>query len=291
LRAATPTEIKQPMAENVPTPLPEVAATTDSPEWLEDMRLWVGLDLLTKPRQPERESTPVEAVPPPETPAPVDPSGTPEWLQEWMTEGVPEPQRRAPPPADVPLAEPVPPRRKKRKGKKDIPIAKPISRRPGDAIPVAEPVEAADAEVVDAEVVEGEVEAAEIEAVEQADILAEQARQQTGFDLKSGRVVDPVKFQQWRQQKAEAGQAGMTNASMMGAFREARTALERWVDDDRNRLRVVHASFDEIKRNKDIQQIYVQYAGYGFRPKLEKHLEMVVENRRKYYKAMEAAGR
>src|SRR5205807_6265092 len=103
-----------------------------------------------------------------------------------------------------------------------IPMGKPPSagrkkksRRPrsapADSIPIAMPVLPASPEP---EVPTGEIEL----PLRMVDTLARQTLAETGFDFKTGRIVNPAKFKKWKQQKArpsEANQSGMTNASQL----------------------------------------------------------------------------
>jgi hypothetical protein len=75
----------------------------------------------------------------------------------------------------------------------------------------------------------------------------------------------------------------MTNASQLELFRRARTAVENWVEDEKNRQRILTSPPEQIKNCRAIQDIYTQYAGLGFRQKLEKYLEFLLKNRRTYY--------
>jgi hypothetical protein len=138
---------------------------------------------------------------------------------------------------------------------------------------------------------EPEVPTGEIEIpIPTVDALAKQTLAETGFDFKTGRVVNPAKFKKWKQQKArasEANQSDMTNASQLELFRRARTAIEEWVEDEKNRQRVLPDTPEQIKSSRALQDIYTQYAGLGFRQKLEKYLEFLVVNRKKVYQAQE----
>jgi len=110
---------------------------------------------------------------------------------------------------------------------------------------------------------------------------------ETGFDPQTGRILDPEKFKKWQQQRPAGLQSGVTNGSMLEAFRKARIMLETWIDDDKNRLRITHGDVQEIKEHKEIQAILGRFSQYGstMTAKLERHVEFLVENRRKYYRA------
>jgi len=115
--------------------------------------------------------------------------------------------------------------------------------------------------------------------------------QASGLDLQTGRVVDTEKFHRWKKQHAQSASVGrpVSNASLFETFRKARTSVEGWVDEESNRLCILESNPEEIKRKPEIQAILNEYAGYGLemREKLLRHLEFMIENRRKYYKALE----
>ncbi|HMF16967.1 MAG TPA: hypothetical protein VKE98_07150, partial [Gemmataceae bacterium] len=120
-------------------------------------------------------------------------------------------------------------------------------------------------------------------------VLADKTLEETGFDLVTGRILDQEKFNQWKKQTApttETSQQFLSNASHFEVFRKARTAIENWVDDDSNKLRILNADIQEIIRSAAIQAIFRDFAGFGFRQKLEKHLAFLVDNRRKYETAL-----
>jgi hypothetical protein len=214
------------------------ASDAESLAWLEDLRIWVGLDIHEAKQASDLGLTP---------------------------QGVVAPGGK------VPIAKPVSGRRKKK--------SRPDNAGAHDSIPIAMPVTPA---VPDPEVPTGEIEV----PLRMVDTLAQQTLAETGFDFKTGRVVNPAKFKKWKQQKArasEANQSDMTNASQLELFRRARTAVENWVEDEKNRQRILTSPPEQIKNSRAIQDIYTQYAGLGFRQKLEKYLEFLLKNRRKYY--------
>jgi hypothetical protein len=202
-------------------------------------------------------------------------SGTdaiPDWLEGWLAPPKPSAAPKAAPPPAKPVPKPAlppavivptpPPA-----AKPGIPIAKPVTPPPAPkpAIPIPKPASAP------------------------AQALAEKTLEETGFDLVTGRILDQEKFNQWKKQKAPTTETipqFLTNASQFEVFRKARTAIENWVDDDNNRLRILHADIKEIIHSPGIQAIFRDFAGFGFRQKLEKHLAFLVENRRKYETAL-----
>jgi hypothetical protein len=118
---------------------------------------------------------------------------------------------------------------------------------------------------------------------------------ESGMDLETGRIIDPERFRQWMRRHAVAVAAAesVSNVSLMQAFRQARVAIEKWVDDDRNHTRIMKDHLDAIERSPAVAAILQEYARYGaeMRQKLLHHLAFLVENRRSYYKAMAARRR
>jgi hypothetical protein len=128
-------------------------------------------------------------------------------------------------------------------------------------------------------------------AVDPVDLLATKALEETGLDLLTGEVLDPDKFQTWKQQNARPaapGQATDGAVSPFEIFRKGRIAVERWVDDDNNRSWIMSAAGDEVKTNPEVLALLREHADAGteIHDKLLGHLEFLVENRRQYYLAM-----
>ena len=92
-------------------------------------------------------------------------------------------------------------------------------------------------------------------------------------------------------QSFHAPKAGHTAEEYTDAFRKGRCAIDVWVDDDKNRVCILHTATDEVKASPEVQEILQQHAnfGSGLQEKLLWYLEFMVENRRKYYNAV--AGR
>jgi hypothetical protein len=299
--ATDPSAVASRRGEAVP-PLPS-ASGGDAPDWLEDLRLWVGLELYapppSPPPSPEPKDTATAAEASPALAPPEPASQLPDWLEGWS---IPE----APKPTDtdvyedvelVPLEAGVDETGVKEKGVEEtaaelflsppeepaeapkppplptaVPLAKPVT------VPRARPVPKARPGAAD------------------ADRVAEQTVQETGFDPRSGKIVDQDKFRKWKQKKPSAASSGagdVSNASLFEVFRKARTEIEQWVDDDKNRLRILYAEIVEIKRNPEVQAIVDKFANYGptLKEKLIQHLQFMVENRRKHYQARKKGGK
>jgi hypothetical protein len=218
---------------------PALATVPAAPDYLEDLRLWLALEIA-------RPKVPVQAVAPTPTPA-----------------------KEA-----VLLVKPVTPA-----AAGAVPLAKPVARaltRPAAPTPPKAPVQSKTPAAP----------ASATPRTSDADTVAERARLETGFDITTGRILDPEKFKQWRQQRP-TGAPAATNGSMLEAFRKGRILVETWIDDDKNRPRITHGDVQEIKKHKEVQAILAQFSQFGsaMSDKLERHLEFMVENRRKYYRA------
>ncbi|MBI3821980.1 MAG: DUF4339 domain-containing protein [Planctomycetes bacterium] len=240
-------------AEQKPA-LPPPAPGSDVPEWLEDLKLWVELEYVP----PAPPSKPTVEIAPALAPGV---QHTPDWLADWLAPTPAKSPPAAPPPVAPTAERPTPP------PEPAPPAAAPVAPPPAAPAPPAAAVPAA------------------------PPTIAERVRDATGFDADTGQILDPVKFQKWKQQllrPAVAGQNAVSNASLFEVFRKARTAVEAWVDDDKNRPCILHADAAEIRAQAGIQAVLQQYAGYGkdLSDKLLRHLDFMVENRRKYYQAV-----
>ena len=280
-------------------PSPGPAPSDEIPEWLEDLRLWVGLDLYT-PAETEfsYDSTPTGEMP--------------EWLQSWLTPQAPKlpDQAQAPEAAQAPttgLSVPIsaPPTAKPPTVSEPAQPSIPPVVSAASLLPLACPVAANTQALAKAQIPSvvaapsGIPPTATVPSPAQtmpaapnpANPVVKKTLDTSGFDLETGRILDPEKFRKWKQQLAQsspAGQPALSNASLFEVFRKARTAVEAWVDDDVNRACIMNTELKEIERKHDIQVVLQQYANYGkaMQEKLLRHLEFMVENRRKYYKAI-----
>ena len=223
------TESKGPLAEPLPS--------NEIPEWLDDLRLWLGLEVYL-PAAPTTESAPSK---------PGQAGEVPDWLQGWQT---PEKTTASPAPSatiTIAVAAPSP-----------AILPSPAESKPAAQKPV--------------------------------NPLVEKIRDVSGFDLETGQILDPEKFAKWKQEQAQSSTAGHTtvsNATLLEVFRKARLAIEAWVDADLNHLCIMQTEIEAIKSLPAIQGILREYANYGqaIQQKLLRHLEFMVENRRKYYSA------
>lgn len=240
------------MAEST-GPQPAPVASDQTPEWLEDLRLWIALDLCVPGRQAS-DPTLVGTIP--------------DWLRAWLIPDKPK-ARHSP-------AVPV------------MPVDAPVSS-PHSGTPTMSPERARPAGLQVGR------SSSPAETIASSSLptspLVENVRQESGFDLETGQILDPEKFAKWKQQQAQSsstGQLAVSNASLFEVFRKARIAIEAWVDNEANRACMMKASPEEIRERSDIQAIFHEYAAYGedMEKKLARHLEFMVENRRSYYKAV-----
>ena len=281
-------------------PVPSLEPTDEIPEWLEDMRLWVGLDLYTS-AQDELTSSSTST------------GEVPDWLESWLTPQGPEqaqPPQMAPappvgptvhvsaPPTSAPAQPSVPP---------SVFVASPATPAPPVAPSVLAPPPIPGSPVLAKTQVPAAAPAPSATpppatipsqpqtkpaAPKPVTPLVEKTLDASGFDLETGRILDQEKFRKWKQQLAlsSAGQPAVSNSSLFEMFRKARTAVEAWVDDEDNRACIMKTELEEIRRKPEIQVILHEYANYGqaMQEKLLRHLEFMVENRRKYYNAIAA---
>lgn len=233
-----------------------LVAGTEVPDWLEDLNLWITLEQAAPSRPADKPTIEIAATAPS--------AGVPDWLQDWLT---PEsPKETTPPPVipSVPLGMPASPAKSP---VSKVPPAVPVApAKPVASVPIAPPVA----------------------PPSPAPTVADRVREATGYDADTGRIVDPEKFARWKQQHARTGPAPVSNASLFEVFRKGRLAIEGWVDDEQNRPCILHADAAEVQRQAGVQAILQQYANYGkdLQEKLVRHLEFMVENRRKYYQAI-----
>jgi GYF domain 2 len=247
-------------------PLPGPASTSEVPDWLEDLRLWVGLELYDQPPQPSPAAPEGSAA---GRPVPAQRPGLPQWLEGWTLE---EKARRSPGKNVSSLIE----------GWRVEPELSDPSAPPPDPSPLAQLADSVPRTLPLEPLFPEEA------SPQSEDELVDKTIRETGFDPRTGKIVDPDQFHRW--QKAEgagSSQPGRTNAAVLEVFRQARAAIEHWVDDEKNRSLVLHAELDEIEKNPALGTIFSRYAPFGKQmlDKLNRHLRFLVENRRKFYRA------
>jgi len=122
--------------------------------------------------------------------------------------------------------------------------------------------------------------------------LAQKAVEETGFDPRTGQILNSAQFQKWKQQKADpnAAAGSATNTSLMESFRKGRVAVESWVDEDTRQALVLRGEMSALQADPEMAAIFADSAKFGpaMVQKLQAHLAFMVENRRKYYAAYHA---
>jgi hypothetical protein len=108
-----------------------------------------------------------------------------------------------------------------------------------------------------------------------------------GFNPETGQILDRKKFDDWqREQQLQRQREAQTQpvASVYDAFLNARRALHEWVDDEQNRDLILAGNMEAIRGNPIAAGLVLAYEGYGetMLTKLWKHLELLVDNRRKF---------
>lgn len=265
----------------ISAPLPD----REDPEWLDDLRLWVGLEVFA--RAQEGETLPAEI----KLEAPGKLEGLPEWLENWLpppkvkpSPVPPAPEKAAPQPT---LPTPIRPAPAPPPAKQDSPappVAPPAIKAPALPLGAKPPTPAP---VARAPVMPPPAVNAPAAPAARQITPAEKMREESGFDADTGQILDPVKFRRWQKQ-AQSASAPLSNASILETFRQFRSAVDSWVDDDKNRLRMLHAEMDEICAHPDVQRLLTDAGKFGteLREKVMHYLGFMVENRRKYYKAL-----
>ena len=237
----------------------EPAANHEDPEWLDDLRLWVGLEVYVRVkegglREPITLATPEKS------------EGLPDWLQGWLpppAKPKPSPAKSAPPAA--------------------APIASAVKVPPDQAAPATPVARAVQPPLVQ---VAPAVPIAKARPETRQPTPEEKLRDESGFDAETGQILDPVKFRRWQQ--ARNASSPMSNASTLENFHQFRSAINAWVDDDNNHSRMLHAELHEISAHPEIQKILQDASKFGkdFHEKIQNYLAYMIENRRKYYKAL-----
>lgn len=116
----------------------------------------------------------------------------------------------------------------------------------------------------------------------------------TGLDPETGQILDAQAFLRWQreqQKQREKERENQPGVTVGEAFLAARKALQTWVDGEQNKPLVMTGNMDAIRGAIALLGIINAYQGYGamMQEKLSKHLEFLVENRQKFYKAFSDA--
>jgi hypothetical protein len=251
----TPTEVK-PAEVGLPDWLADVqkmegrgpsqpATPSSPPEWLEDLRLWIGLDLYSSaPQAPEEPIG--KTAPPPPVPA----EGLPAWLESWKDLPPEKPTKKpigtgaAP---TVPLAIPVAPGRKK------------------PSPPRRKTLLSESAEVLSKEAI------AETGFDPQTGQILDQVKfsrwkKQSARTATAGAVSNESMFEAFRRARVEIQNwVDHENNRVFMELADMDTIL----------------SYEEVKKILDRYESY----GMAMQEKLIQHLEFMVDNRKKFYAA------
>jgi hypothetical protein len=253
-------------------PLPPLVASQETPEWLKDLRLWYGLEALPIARQHSRP--PASETPQGTSPEPAQEvgqrlgsdfstPGTPVLGSQWFSDylgGVEAKSTSVEAAPSNPIAEPL-----------VTPSATVPTREPSVSPPEAEDVTPREAAA----------------GPDPIALLAENTVEQTGFDLRTGEIVDPARFQKWKEEHpgSSTAAAAQTNASLMAVFHSARIVMENWIEQESNRALILRGDLQEIVSSPEVFALFHAHAQCGpvFLSKLAKHFVLLVENHRKFY--------
>jgi hypothetical protein len=116
------------------------------------------------------------------------------------------------------------------------------------------------------------------------------APEQTGHDPETGQILDPVLFAGWLQQQSLERQkelASRPTATIEELFEQARRELERWVDLEENKPLILAGDRQVLRQDARLRAILQPYECWGaaMRARLQRHLDFLVENRRRFYQA------
>lgn len=237
---------------------PESSSARRPASWLEDLRVWYGLEVLpagsppapstVSPAPASDPTTPLVKVPSALDPAVASPptlvpfAGAPRALP--VIASSPPPSRQQIPPVPVALVKEQP-----------VEPTKPASR-PSETV---------------------------------ADSIARRAAEETGIDLQTGEIVDPARYEKWKQAGcgSTGSRASANSVPLMEAFRRARIAVENWVDDEAHRSLILTGDPQQLTRCPEVSALLHEYAVHGtvFGEKLARHFAFIVENRKQFYAA------
>jgi hypothetical protein len=111
-----------------------------------------------------------------------------------------------------------------------------------------------------------------------------------GYNPETGQIVDPVAYALFLKAESQRRQEELERqptVSVTEAFLDAQRALQDWVDADANRPLVALGEMQPIRNSRAIQELLRRYEAYGpvMQEKLQKRLELLVDNRKKFFKA------
>jgi hypothetical protein len=261
--------------------LPTVMPSSPVPDWLSDLLPEERPSPAPLPRAEEQPPIDIAqfAIPneqaPPAAPIPL------------------APPTEAPPAAPIPLALPVKPSHPA-PPVLPIPLATPASREPPPApVPLAKLVVPAPAEMPIPLATPATPRTANPPTASPVALPQAPASpvEETGFDPVTGQILDAVKFNGWEQRQRQQRQRQLESQSGLSyheIYRKAQRELETWIDADENQELVLHGRLDAIQVHPQVQEILQHYRTHGQElvNKLTRHVDFVVDNRRKYHQAM-----
>jgi hypothetical protein len=111
-----------------------------------------------------------------------------------------------------------------------------------------------------------------------------------GYNPETGQILDPVAYALWQRAEAKRRQDELQkqpSVSFTEAFLDAQKALQAWVDAEANKPLVTTGGMEAVYKCPAVQELLRRYEGYGpvMREKLRKRLALVVDNRKKFFKA------
>lgn len=109
----------------------------------------------------------------------------------------------------------------------------------------------------------------------------------TGYDPETGQVLDAAKFAAWQREQRRQKESATQGMSVYEAFLTARKALQDWLDSADRKPLIETGDVNTAKQDPYVQGILREFSGYGpvMLEKLDKHIEFLVDNRRKFYLA------
>jgi hypothetical protein len=111
---------------------------------------------------------------------------------------------------------------------------------------------------------------------------------EAGLDPQTGRIVDPARFARWQREQARRRQeelAARPTATLAEVYLQAKRELERWIDREQNRDRIVAGDLEALCRDRALLALLEPYRcwGPGLMAKLLQHLAFLLDNRRRFY--------
>ena len=112
-----------------------------------------------------------------------------------------------------------------------------------------------------------------------------------GFNPETGQILDAAAYARWQRAQQEKrhqdAQLQPAGPSVYEVFLEARRSLQEWVDAAPNKPLIMTGNGAALRQHPQVAVLLAAYLGYGptMLEKLGKHLDFLIENRRKFYVA------